>query len=150
MGMAGRAAPALVGTALLGGGSYYAWCEWSRELPAPCKVIARSLEDPAMHRQLGFQVAPWSMRLWHGTIDSYFARVVVPIYEVYAPMPALPWFQWARRRSEILAGLQLMPSGEWRVNSLLENPVEGVEAPEPLRTDDIIAGESGRSVRQSE
>ncbi|CAK0807748.1 unnamed protein product [Prorocentrum cordatum] len=115
-----RAAPLLAGAALLGGGVALGARELSRELPAPCRVVALHLQDPAVRNQLGFSAAPWSLRLWHGQVDEVFARLTVPLFEVQAPLPELlPWLRVPRRRSELHAALERTPSGE-RLRWLLE------------------------------
>mmetsp|Transcript_112571 Transcript_112571/g.242568 ORF Transcript_112571/g.242568 Transcript_112571/m.242568 type:complete len:167 (+) Transcript_112571:2-502(+) len=151
---ASKAAPLLLSGALLAGGGAVAWRELRRELPPPCRAVGVYLSDEAVSGQLGFAPAPWSLRLWHGHVGRDFARLTVPLYEVSAPFPeALPWLWIPRKRTEVHAALQLSRRGTWEVLSLLEDEsvsVTAVERPQPMRTDDILAAESGKSVRSEE
>merc|ERR1719487_1816231 len=107
-----RAVPLLAGGTLLASGSALAYRELRRELPAPLQVVALHLEDPNVCRDLGFSVAPWSIRLWHGHVDNYFARLTIPLFEVQAPLPdLLPWLRVARWRCSVHAALQSHRSG---------------------------------------
>ena len=66
-------------------------------------------------------------------MEPRFARLSVPLYEA----SAVP-----RRRAQVQAALELRPEG-WVLLSLLEEPSEASHG--AVRTDDVLAAESGRS-----
>eukprot|EP00747_Dinoflagellata_sp_TGD_P167826 gnl/TRDRNA2_/TRDRNA2_193009_c0_seq1.p1 gnl/TRDRNA2_/TRDRNA2_193009_c0~~gnl/TRDRNA2_/TRDRNA2_193009_c0_seq1.p1 ORF type:complete len:172 (+),score=21.06 gnl/TRDRNA2_/TRDRNA2_193009_c0_seq1:44-517(+) len=140
--------PLLAGGALFAGGSAYAAKEFCwRELPPPCQVVARHLEEPSIRSQLGFPPAPWSLRLWHGNVGEHFARVTVPLFEAWSPLPqTMPWLRLFRKRSVLHAALEHVGDDWIFVNLLLEDSSAGSQdRPAPRRTDDILAAEQGRS-----
>mmetsp|Transcript_63095 Transcript_63095/g.137109 ORF Transcript_63095/g.137109 Transcript_63095/m.137109 type:complete len:159 (+) Transcript_63095:41-517(+) len=150
-----QAVPLVASGALCIGGGSLLVGEFQRELPEPCQVVAAHLEHPDVSRQLGFVAAPWSIRLWHGHVGDHFARVSFPLFAPRVPFPdSLPWLRIIWRRSTVHAALSRGLTGEWEIVSLLED--DGVArdgaagAPTPRRTDDIIAAETGRSVRTSD
>mmetsp|Transcript_20622 Transcript_20622/g.30725 ORF Transcript_20622/g.30725 Transcript_20622/m.30725 type:complete len:159 (+) Transcript_20622:2-478(+) len=147
--MGGKAAPLLVGGAMIAGSVTFAMQEWNKELPIPCQVLQRHLASDTMQEQLGFQVIPWSFKFWHGQVNNDFARLSVPLFGWIAVLPCVTSLEVPRRRSELYAAMEKTPTGEWRIINLLEDPKDSeraVKAPTPKRTDDIMAAETGQSV----
>mmetsp|Transcript_60060 Transcript_60060/g.113218 ORF Transcript_60060/g.113218 Transcript_60060/m.113218 type:complete len:225 (-) Transcript_60060:117-791(-) len=95
-----------------------------RDLPVPVEVLCKHLQDPEQQRKLGYSVAPWSVRLWQGFIDHYFAHLTVPLFEIYAPFPGvLPWFGIPRKRSSICVALKRVDRARghgWILVSLID------------------------------
>merc|ERR1719434_685209 len=73
----GRKLTLLTGGVLFAGGGVLAVRELRRELPTPCQVLVRHLETPDVQAQLGFKVAPWSFRLWHGDVGELLCNIAV-------------------------------------------------------------------------
>eukprot|EP00927_Polykrikos_kofoidii_P071854 TRINITY_DN68052_c0_g1_i1.p1 TRINITY_DN68052_c0_g1~~TRINITY_DN68052_c0_g1_i1.p1 ORF type:complete len:175 (+),score=29.37 TRINITY_DN68052_c0_g1_i1:52-525(+) len=147
-----RTWPVLVSGSLAGAGTGFLVRELRRELPPPCEVVACHLQDPEVQKQLGFEVSPLSVRLWHGPVSDHFARVTVPLFEQYAFFPsAAPFLRIPWWRSSVHAAVELGPTG-WKIVSMLEDTGKAAAsaAGSPRRTDDIIAAESGTSVDTSE
>merc|ERR1712224_893652 len=116
------------------------------EVPPPFETVRRALEAPGIRSQIGVDIAPLSFQLWHGHVGTDFARFSVPLLEAWAPFPSvLPWVSIYRKRTEVQAAVALGPQGWVLLQLSIQDDSLAAER-KPLRTQDIVAAETGSSV----